>query len=73
MAGKTARIAGSTFHADWFGAWDDGVLNTWHDNCINKLLNCSDGILGDGMKMAQSKTASASGPRVVAMPPLPRG
>jgi hypothetical protein len=40
--------AGSTFHADWFGAWDNTVMAMWTDNCINKLLNCSAGILGNG-------------------------
>jgi len=40
--------AGSTYHADWFGAWDPTVMMMWTDNCINKLLNCSSGILGNG-------------------------
>jgi hypothetical protein len=43
--------AGSTYHADWFGAWDDTVKMMWTDNCINKLLNCSSGILGNGYEM----------------------
>ena len=42
---------GSTFHADWFGAWDDRVMAIWTENCINKQLNCSDGILGNGLKL----------------------
>jgi hypothetical protein len=40
--------AGSTFHADWFGAWDNQIMAMWRDNCINKMLNCSAGILGNG-------------------------
>ena len=43
--------AGSAFHADWFGAWDDRVMAIWTENCINKQLNCSDGILGNGLKL----------------------
>ena len=39
---------GSTLHADWFGAWDDTTMAMWTDNCINKMLNCSGGNLGNG-------------------------
>ena len=39
---------GHTFHADWFGAWDNTVQDMWWNNCINKLLNCSAGNLGNG-------------------------
>ena len=39
---------GYTFHADWFGAWDNTVQSMWWNNCINKLLNCSAGNLGNG-------------------------
>ncbi len=46
-----AMTPGSTFHTDWFGAWDDTVLKIWHDNCINKLLNCSGGDLGNGKQL----------------------
>ncbi len=57
---------GSTFHADWFGAWDNGVQDMWVDNCINKKLSCSGGDLGNGkqMKMFNSFTWNAS-PRLV--------
>jgi hypothetical protein len=43
--------AGSTFHADWFGAWDDATLAAAIANCINRLLSCVDGDLGDGRQM----------------------
>ena len=60
---------GKTFHADWFGAWDNTVMGMWMDNCINKLLNCSAGNLGNGKQLKQfagfSWTAS---PRLVAIP-----
>jgi hypothetical protein len=63
---------GSTYHADWFGAWDPTVLATWTDNCINKLLNCSGGILGNGKQMKQSYgfTWSAT-PRLVPLTSVP--
>lgn len=43
---------GTTFHSDWWGAWDDVVKQAWEvDGCIDKLLNCADGDLGIGKKM----------------------
>ena len=46
---------GSTFHADWFGAWEDSVMDMWHDSCIDELLNCSDGDLGNGKQMVRNE------------------
>jgi hypothetical protein len=43
---------GSTFHADWFGAWDPVVEATWTRECVNKLRNCIAGQLGDGRTLA---------------------
>lgn len=43
--------AGSTFHADYFEAWDPTVKAMWTDNCINKMLNCSAGDLGNGKQL----------------------
>lgn len=43
--------AGYTFHADWFGAWDNTIMAMWMDNCINKVLSCSSGNLGNGKAM----------------------
>lgn len=42
---------GSTFHADYFEAWDESVKHMWQDNCINKKLNCSGGDLGNGQQL----------------------
>lgn len=42
---------GSSFHSDWFGAWDPSILQTWTDECINGLLNCNSGDLGDGTRL----------------------
>ena len=44
---------GTTFHADWFGAWDDDILAKWTANCIDKLLSCTGGGLGDGTELRQ--------------------
>ncbi len=42
---------GHTFHADFFMAWDPTVHDMWWQNCINRLLNCSGGQLGNGMDL----------------------
>lgn len=42
---------GSTFHADFFMAWDPTVHMMWEANCIDKMLNCSSGDLGNGWQM----------------------
>ena len=61
--------AGSTFHADWFGAWDNIIMGMWMDNCINKLLNCSAGDLGNGKMMKQFAGFSwTANPRLVPVP-----
>ena len=60
---------GSTFHADFMMAWDPEVKRAWHDNCINKMLNCSDGVLGNGTQMKQSFSLSwNASPRLVPVP-----
>ncbi|MFN3619715.1 DUF1996 domain-containing protein [Sphingorhabdus sp.] len=51
MPGMLPLPNGSTFHADWYGAWDSETQATWESNCLDKLLNCSDGILGNGTIM----------------------
>ncbi|MDR6788471.1 hypothetical protein J2Y58_001829 [Sphingomonas sp. BE138] len=69
MPGMPMMRPGSTFHADWFGAWDDTVMRMWTDHCINKLLNCSGGDLGNGkqLKMFAGFSWTAK-PHVVPVP-----
>lgn len=69
MPGMERMPAGSTFHSDWFGAWDDQTFATAMANCINKLLDCSGGELGDGtqMKTGPGYTEKAN-PRLVPVP-----
>ena len=58
---------GSTYHADFFMAWDPKVKQMWHDNCINKQLNCSGGDLGNGLQMKNFAGFSlTANPRLVA-------
>ncbi len=62
---------GKTVHADWFGAWDDGVMDMWHKNCIDKLLNCSGGDLGNGKQLRNfSGFKWDANPRVVDPPAM---
>jgi hypothetical protein len=69
MAGMPMMKPGTSFHADWFGAWDDSVINMWAANCVDKLLNCSGGDLGNGwqLKMFSGFSWSAN-PRIVNAP-----
>lgn len=60
---------GSSFHADFMMAWDPEVKKMWHDHCIDKLLNCSGGDLGNGKMLKQSFPFSwNANPRLVPIP-----
>ena len=75
MPGMKPMPAGTSFHSDWYGAWDDLALRTWTQNCIERKLSCVDGQLGDGtiMKRPEGYGLVAS-PRLVRRPqrPAPR-
>jgi hypothetical protein len=64
---------GKTAHADWFGGWDDTVIKTWQDNCIDKLLNCSAGDLGNATMLKPSTHPStlSTAPLIVDPPAMP--
>ncbi len=70
MEGQVGRTSGQTFHADWFGAWDDDVMATWLTNCIDLMLSCSAGELGNGEQMAQSNAHLATFDRRVSLATL---
>jgi hypothetical protein len=59
---------GSTFHADWFGAWDYGVQSTWTQECIREMRNCGWGALGDGTRLINEPSVW-SGPALLDPPP----
>ena len=60
---------GDTFHADFFMAWDPIVHDLWEKNCIDKMLNCSAGDLGNGKQLKQSWAHSwTASPRLVDIP-----
>jgi hypothetical protein len=65
MSGMPVMPNGSTFHADWYGAWDIETQATWESHCIDRLLNCSDGTLGNGTIMKRpAGFGYKAGPRV---------
>lgn len=57
---------GASFHSDWFGGWDPDVQELWIDRCINGLLNCSGGQLGDGTRL--SGLPEDDGPSLLPIP-----
>jgi hypothetical protein len=48
--------AGSTMHADYWEAWDPVIKKIWTDNCINRMLNCVGGALGNGYSIHGAET-----------------
>lgn len=72
MPGMPQMPSGGTFHADWYGAWDDATLRTWTANCIDRLLSCSAGQLGDGTIMRRpAGYGLVANPRLVPIPARP--
>ena len=61
------RRAGKTFHADYLEGWIEEVRLRWEGGCLDKMLNCSDGDLGDGQIMARGKfyPSGKASPRLV--------
>ena len=60
---------GDTFHADFFMAWDPVTHDMWEKNCLDKMLNCSAGDLGNGKQLKQSWAHSwTASPRLVDIP-----
>ncbi len=71
MQGMPVLANGSSFHSDWFGAWDDDIMTEWHDYAIERLLNCSDGNMGSGRSLNRPATFSwLANPRLVDPPAM---
>lgn len=49
---------GETLHADYMEGWIWEAKQLWHNNCIEKRLNCSSGVMGDGTKMLGAEQPS---------------
>jgi hypothetical protein len=60
---------GSSFHADFMMAWDPEAKAMWHRHCIDRLLNCSGGDLGNGKQIKQAWPFSwTANPRLAQAP-----
>jgi hypothetical protein len=61
---------GSTLHADWFGAWDNGIQDRWVTHCIRGMRSASNGNLCDGQQLRPA--APYTGPsRISGWRPVP--
>jgi hypothetical protein len=70
MLPQPLRAPGASFHSDYFEAWEEPIRLRWEAACLDKMLNCSDGDLGDGQIMARGEfypTPKAS-PRLAPIP-----
>jgi hypothetical protein len=67
---QAEKPAGTTFHADYMEAWEPAIRLRWEAHCIDKLLNCSAAVFGDG---TQGKTPRGftfeQRPHLVPVPP----
>jgi hypothetical protein len=70
MPGMPAHPAGSTYHADWFGAWDNQIQELWTQECIREQRHCVFGQLGDGTRLREHR-GTYDGPLVVDPPTRP--
>lgn len=68
FASDMGMEGGSTFHADYMEAWDPTTRLLWEANCMDKMLNCSDGVLGDGTMLKRGALPSIASQRLVDMP-----
>ncbi|MEZ5734621.1 MAG: DUF1996 domain-containing protein [Novosphingobium sp.] len=67
---------GSTFHSDYFEGWEEEIRLRWEAGCIDQLLNCSAGDLGDGQGMrlnshfpnAANDASATTAPHLVPVP-----
>ncbi len=73
MPGMKPAKPGTTFHTDWFGAWDDKALELWMAHCINRMLNCSGGDMGNGKQLKLTNGYRNNGKqRIFDPPPTPK-
>ena len=57
---------GYSIHGDWFMAWNEEVMQTLTQNCLNRGLHCADGELGNGWSLnGGAAVGSRSIPSVV--------
>ena len=42
---------GTTLHGDWMNGWNEDVMATIVETCLNDTRDCGVGLLGDGMQL----------------------
>jgi hypothetical protein len=42
---------GTSFHGDWMNGWNDDVMQTVVERCLNAKRDCGTGLLGDGTRL----------------------
>jgi hypothetical protein len=65
----TKLRGGTTLHGDWFGAWDETIMDQWMGNCINGMKNGADGNLCNGKML--KRPVGFSFTRVNYLEPIP--
>ena len=69
MPGMPSLAPGSSFHTDWFGAWEDDIMAKWVTFCIRGMKNCSASDYGDGTMGRQPGSFTWKAvPRLVGVP-----
>ena len=65
-------LPGTTFRATWIGAWDNQIMGTWVQNCINKKLDCPTANLGNRKAIrARAGFVTTANPRLVPLTQSP--
>ena len=51
MHGAAQHQNGTTLHADWFGAWNEDVVDEWNTNCLQAQVSCHVGPISNDVKL----------------------
>lgn len=54
LSSDNGARSGTTLHADWFGAWDNAVMERWMNGCLRGMRNGNNGDLCDGQALSGS-------------------
>ena len=70
MLPPALRRPGGSLHSDYWEAWEESIRLRWEQGCLDDMLNCSDGDLGDGQIMLRGPhyPQPKASPRLVPVP-----
>ncbi len=54
LSSDMGAAGGSTLHADWFGAWDNDIMERWMNGCLRGMKSCNNGDFADGQGLGES-------------------